>query len=135
MIDVDQPGLVRISILAGLLAFVILVPVIALNFWREIGLGWIGVVSIAALLAIIAGYIFFHQMRETIYVKDLLVGRYFRCGSVVALARKEAYLQTVTSYLRQVMESAKHWDGVEKIEIIALSKDEAKSMILKGPLF
>ncbi|MEM9360003.1 MAG: hypothetical protein AAGB04_27780, partial [Pseudomonadota bacterium] len=29
-----------------------------------------------------------HQNRETIYVKDLLVGRHFNCDSVVALARK-----------------------------------------------
>ena len=79
-----------------------------------------------------AGYWFFNEKRETIFVKDLLHGRYFSCGSVIALARKEAWLETVVSYLRQVMESAKNWDGTERHKIEALPKDEARQVILRG---
>jgi hypothetical protein len=79
-----------------------------------------------------AGYFYFHQKRETIYVKDLIHGRYFSCRSVIELARKEAWLSVVTSFLRQVMESAKHWDGTETFDVDALPKDEAKLVMIKG---
>lgn len=59
-------------------------------------------------------------------------GRYFSCGSVVELARKEAWLETATAFLRQVMESAKHWDGTERRPVEVLPKDEAKRIILRG---
>jgi hypothetical protein len=92
--------------------------------------------SVAFLLAVIVGggggYFYFHQKRETIYVRDMIHGRYFTCSSVIDLARKEAWLDRVAYYLRQVMESAKHWDGTETIDIAALPKDEAKLAILKG---
>ncbi len=79
-----------------------------------------------------AGYFYFHQKRETIFVKDLMHGRYFTCDSIIELARKEAWLGVVTSFLRQVMESAKQWDGTETLDIEALPKDEAKLVMLKG---
>ncbi len=79
-----------------------------------------------------AGYFYFHQKRETIFVKDLMHGRYFTCDSIIELARKEAWLGVVTSFLRQVMESAKQWDGAETLDIEALPKDEAKLVMLKG---
>lgn len=127
LIFADQPGLLRSAIFFGLLGLlpglllaglfdlkgptalvVLLIPVIALSYWR------------------------YHQTRETIYVKDLLHGRNFSCGSVVELARKEAWLGVVVSFLRQVMESAKHWDGTERLPIEALPKDEARQVIIKG---
>ena len=135
LIQVDQPGLFRKSFLLACLSFVILNPVVAFYLGREIGLGRIGVVSVAFAIAVFLGFVFYHQLRETIYVKDLIYGRDFKCNSVCELARKEAYLQTITGYLRQVMESAKNWDGVEHITIEPLPKEEARRAILSGPLF
>jgi len=92
--------------------------------------------TVAPLLAAIAGcvygYYYYHQNRETIYVRDLMHGRYFACDSVIELARKEAWLETLCAFLRQVMESAKHWDGETRFPIEALPKDEAKQIIIKG---
>lgn len=92
--------------------------------------------GVASLFAVIgggsAGYWFYHDNRETIYVRDLLHGRHFSCNTVIDLARKEAWLTTIVSYLRQVMESAKHWDGTERHTIEPLPKDEARQVILRG---
>ncbi len=92
--------------------------------------------AIAFILAAIASggatYWYFNEKRETIYVKDLIHGRYFTCDSVVDLARKEAWLEVVTSFLRQVMESAKHWDGTERHPIDPLPKEHARQVIIKG---
>ena len=79
-----------------------------------------------------AGYWYHNENRDTIYVRDLLHGRHFTCGTVIELARKEAWLTTIVSYLRQVMESAKHWDGTEHVSIEPLPKDEAREVILRG---
>jgi hypothetical protein len=78
------------------------------------------------------GYWYFNEKRETIFVRDLMHGRHFTCNSVVELARKEAWLHLICGFLRQVMESAKHWDGTEKHAIEALPKDEARQVIIKG---
>lgn len=132
LIEVLQPKLFGHSVLFGFLIFIITTPIIAMNLWREIGLGWTGVFCVSAIIAIICGYIFYHQKRETVYLKDLIVGRYFNCSSVVELARKEAWLEGVTGYLRQVVESAKHWGGTETREIPVLPKDEALKLIVRG---
>ena len=51
LIEVPQPFLLRQSMAIGSLAFFIATPVIAYNFWRIIGLGWMGVVCISAIIA------------------------------------------------------------------------------------
>ena len=78
------------------------------------------------------GFWYINEKRETIFVSDLLHGRHFRCESVIELARKEAWLTTVTGFLRQVMESAKNWDGTERHTVKPLPKDEARQVIIKG---
>ena len=78
------------------------------------------------------GWWYANEKRETIYVRDLMHGRNFKCDSVVDLARKEAWLATVVSFLRQVMETAKHWDGTESHKVEPLPKDEARQVILRG---
>lgn len=135
LIEVDQPNLFRKSALIALFAFLISIPLLAWNLWREIGMGWTGILVIAALIGLIFGYMAYHQFRETIYVKDLIHGRYFKCKSVVELARREAGLESICGYLRQVMESAKHCDGDERHEILPLPPEEAKRAILSGPIF
>lgn len=90
----------------------------------------------AIFISVIVGggvaYIYFTEKRETIYVEDLIHGHYFSCRSVVDLAKKEAWLKVVSSFLRQVMESAKHWDGTESHIIEALPKDEARQVLIRG---
>lgn len=127
LIEAFQPRLLRN---AGMIAMAAATVVFAIV--KMIASG-----GVALLLAVIAaggaGYWFYHEKRETIFVRDLLHGRYFSCDTVIDLARKEAWLGYIVSFLRQVMESAKHWDGTERITIEALPKDEARQVILKGP--
>jgi hypothetical protein len=126
LIAVLQPFLIRTAIIIGLIVAGLLLVPLAKPFGE----------GMAILLALSAGggagYWYYNEKRETIYVRDLLHGRDFSCDSVVELARKEAWLETVVSYLRQVMESAKHWDGTQRHHIDPLPKDEARQVILKG---
>ena len=97
---------------------------------------WMMNTSAAAFLSLIAGggagYFYYDKKRERLWVRDLLHGRYFSCNSIIDLARKEAWLETAVAFVRQVMESAKHWDGTETIKVPVLEKEEAKRFILKG---
>ena len=125
LIEVLQPDLLRKAIYVGIAATIgsaIILPFI-------IG-GSAFVLCFAAGIG--AGWWYANEKRETIYVRDLMHGRYFKCDSVVDLARKEAWLATVVSFLRQVMVSAKHWDGTESHKIEPLPKDEARQVILRG---
>lgn len=126
LIEAIQPTLIRNAVLIGAGACAVLFSLLV---------SVVGTTG-AFFLAVIGGsgtaYFYFHQKRETIYVRDLIHGRYFSCPSVIELARKEAWLGVVTSFLRQVMESAKHWDGTETLDIEALPKAEAKLVMLRG---
>jgi hypothetical protein len=126
LVDAIQPNLLRNSGIAGLVAGVfayIVVDVVA-------------PANIALLLALAAigggAYWWYHNNRETVFVRDLLHGRHFACKTVIDLAQKEAWLTSMVAFLRQVMESAKNWDGTETIPIIALPKEEARQVILKA---
>jgi hypothetical protein len=124
LIEVEQPKLIRNSAMIGFGAFVgayLLLLMMGLNS-----------AFVALVLGAGGGYFYYHQKRETIFVKDLMHGRYFTCDSVIELARKEAWLQTVVAFLRQVMESAKHWDGTETHDVPVLDKDAAKQLIVQG---
>lgn len=126
LIEALQPKLLRnaglLGLVAGVVAYIILDTILPGSVALLFALGAIGGVA----------YWHFHNNRETIFVRDLLHGRYFACKTVIELARKEAWLATITSFLRQVMESAKHWDGTETIHIDALPKEEARQVILRG---
>ena len=125
LIAILQPNLLRQAGLIGLLAFLIAAPILT----AMAGL-------MGPLLGIGAGvgaaYWWINEKRETIFVRDLLHGRNFTCDSVIELAKKEAFLTTTVSFLRQVMESAKHWDGTERHTIEPLPKDEARQVILRS---
>lgn len=76
---------------------------------------------------------YFSELREQIIVSELMAdGRKFRCDSVVALIQKEAYLEYICSYLRQVLESAKNWHDREALPIPPLRKEAAKLAVLKA---
>jgi hypothetical protein len=121
-----QPGLLRNVIIFALIAFVLFVAATTAAVGTTIGL------LLGALGGVLGGAWWFTEKRETIFVRDLIHGRHFSCPSVIDLASKEAYLEQIVSFLRQVMESAKNWDGTETIDIPALGKAEAKYMMLKS---
>jgi hypothetical protein len=126
LIAAIQPTLIRACVYIAVGVFIL-----ALAIFMVFADGSIAFI-LAAMAAGGASYWYFNEKRETIYVKDMIHGRHFTCDSVVELARKEAWLEVVTSFLRQVMESAKHWDGTERHTIEPLPKDEARQFILKG---
>ncbi|WP_417519751.1 hypothetical protein [Minwuia sp.] len=126
LIEAFQPRLLRTATLIGVAVFLIAGGLLSAVVGTSIAVA-LGLAAGAG-----AGYWFFHEKRETIFVKDLLHGRHFACPSVIELARKEAWLETITGYLRQVMESARHWDGTQRHKIEPLPKDEARQVILKG---
>lgn len=125
LIEVSQPNLVRQSVLVGFIVAAIVFGVFA-------GMDWELAVPLGIVSGIVSGWLYFDRNRETIFVKDLIHGRFFDCGSIIDLVRREAWLGIVTSFFRQVMESAKHWDGTEAMPIEALSKQEAKFVVIRG---
>lgn len=126
MIAVIQPALIRNTLIVAACVFVVLQLILLTTFSFTVAFAF------SAIFGAGAGYWFFHEKRETIFVRDLIHGRHFICDSVVELARKEAWLETVSAYLRQVMESAKYWNGTARLPIEPLPKDEARRVILRG---
>lgn len=126
LVEGFQEGLFKRSLVVGfwsfLLATVFLIPMFRFTT------GFV----LCLIAGSIAAYLYYDKHREIVFVRDLLAGRHFTCASVVELARKEAWLETITAFLRQVMESAKHWDGTEVRPIVPLDKDLAKQLIIKG---
>lgn len=126
LIEALQPGLIRQTGIFATLIFVVVFGLLT-NIW-SFGVGFfMGVIAAAGF-----AYWYINEKRETILVSDLLHGRHFTCDSVIDLARKEAWLNTIVSFLRQVMESAKHWDGTERHDINPLPKEEARQVIIRG---
>ena len=137
LINVPQPGLMRQAFLVGILVFILIFCFFFFGIHYQMQI-YVRVYPVMNALwslagAIVISMIYYHNKRETIYVKDLIHGRYFKCKSIISLARREAYLQSVTAYFRQVLESAKNWGGTEKFPIEPLPPEEAKRTILSGP--
>jgi hypothetical protein len=126
LIGADDRALLTAAVKLGAIVFVIAAAL--LTFMSNGTIGLLG--GIAAGVG--AGYWLMNEKRETIFVKDLLHGRNFTCDSVVELAKKEAWLEGACGVFRQVMESAKHWDGVERHTIEPLPKEQAKDLILRA---
>lgn len=120
-----QDKLLRWSIIIGFVSLVPLFFIFAGFFGRAIG------TPMAIATAWLTGWFFFDRFRMTVYVKDLLHGRHFRCKSVVDLAIKENWLKQIIAYLRAVMEGAKNWDGAETVDVPKLDPDTAKQVMLK----
>ena len=62
LIAIDQQGLIRNSALIGVAVAAVLYVILPYTL-------------LALIIGAGAGYFYFHQMRETIYVKDLMHGR------------------------------------------------------------
>jgi hypothetical protein len=121
LIAVLQEKLIRNSALVGLGG--------AMVAWLILSMIGLGSIPFAVVIGAGGGYYYFHQKRETIYVKDLSHGRYFTCNSVIELAQKEEWLKSVVAFFRQVMESAKYWDGTETVDVPVLDKEAARLLI------
>ena len=123
LVGENQKNLLRNSALLGLFAGLIAYIVLDIIFPS----------SLAQILGLLAaggsGYWFFHNNRDLIYVRDLIHGRHFSCPTVIDLAKKEGELTNIVYAFRQVMESAKHWDGTQAIPIEALPVEEARELI------
>lgn len=126
LIGADDRALLTAAIKLGGIVFVI--AALLLTYMLNGTMGFFG--GVAAGVG--AGYWLMNEKRETIFIKDLLHGRNFTCVSVVELAKKEAWLEGACAVFRQVMESAKHWDGVERHTIDPLPKEQAKELILRA---
>lgn len=126
LIEAFEPSLIRRSLLAGAGIFILA----SIVLWIPMGFQY-GLLT-GFIFGCLAGWLYFDRHRETIYVRDLIHGRTFDCRSVIDLARKEAWLELITAFLRQVMETARNWDGTEAVPIDALSKQEAKYVVIRG---
>lgn len=129
MIHVDQPGLLRDCIVFGLIAFAAATGLLASFFWREIGLGWIGVCGVAAVIGAFVAFLLYHKLRETVLVSDLMYGRTFVCKSVVELAQKEEWLRRLTGSFKNTMEASKAWGGEQVIEIPDVDGEDAIKLL------
>jgi len=125
LIAVLQPELIRLATFLFLGVF--FVSFVVFYWLADLG----GGLLLASLFAFGATWWFLNEKRETIFVKDLIHGRNFKCNSVVELAQKEAYLNNVVATLRQVMVGAKHWEGTEQYKVEPLPPDEAKQLLLR----
>lgn len=89
--------------------------------------------GVALAIAVVAwagtGYWYYNEKREKLFVKDLLHGRNFTCDGIIALTQKEAWLNSMSIVLRQVIETAKHWGGTETSDIPVLNREEAKQLV------
>ena len=113
----------RPALLLGFIVFVFLSFI--LSVWSAIPL--------SMLVTLVMTFVYFKTMREQIIVSDLLNGgRTFLCDSIVELIHKEAFLEWAGEYLRQVLESAKHWHDRGIIPIRPLDKEAAKLLIRKA---
>lgn len=126
LIEALQPELIKKTAIIAFIIFLTIFGLLSSNWSTTWGFR-LGLVAAGAF-----AFWYLNEKRETIFVRDLLHGRHFKCPSVIELARKEAFLTSITGFLRQVMESAKHWDGTERHSIEPLPKDEARRFILKG---
>lgn len=92
---------------------------------------WAVTTSITMVLILALTAVYYNELREHIYVRDLVHGRTFRCFSIVELVQKEEYLKGICAYLRQVLETAKQWDGQEVVPVPTLTPQEAKALVAK----
>lgn len=132
LLPIVQPELLRNAIIIAVLSFFFVTPIFGGIISMILGTGLYVSIGVAVILSGAAAFFYYTQKRETILTRDLIHGRYFRCISVVELAKKEAWLANALSVLRQVMETAKHWDGVERIEVLPLPSDQAKFAVIKA---
>lgn len=124
LLDADDTGQLKWAAIIAIIAFF---PITSVTYVMLDAAG----LFLGILGAIGVGFWYFNEKRETLFVKDLLYGRRFKCKSIGDLARKEAWIENACLILRQTLETAKHWDGVETNPIPVLEKEEAKKLVIQ----
>ncbi|WP_337658828.1 hypothetical protein [Sphingorhabdus sp. Alg231-15] len=122
----DDEDILKWSFAIGFIAFLVAGTFVGANS-ENVFAG----LAAGVLASVVAGFWWFNEKRETIFMRDLIHGRRFKCGSIVELAKKEALLDNACIVLRQVLETAKHWDGVETVPVPSLPREEAKDVVVK----
>ncbi|MEO9687300.1 MAG: hypothetical protein ABJ256_13275 [Nisaea sp.] len=126
LITEEIEGLMKWSVIIGVVTVVPAFFVWAGFFGRAIG------TPTALATGAFAGWLFYDRFRETVYVKDLLYGRHFRCKSIVDISIREERLRQMVAYLRAVMESAKHWGGTQTTDVPPLDPETSRRIMLRG---
>jgi len=126
LLESDDTGHLKWAIAIGLIVFLIVGAAIGAETRDPLA----GVGS-GAIAGVFAAYWWLNEKRETIWMRDLLYGRRFKCRSIIELAKKEAMLERTCIGLRQVLETAKHWDGVETRPVPVLPPEEAKEVVVR----
>ena len=126
LIAADDTEHFRGAIMVGLVAFLVGGFIGAFGTDEILGGLFFGIIA-----GFGTGYWWLNEKRETIWMRDLLHSRRFKCASIIELAKKEAALENTCAALRQVIETAKHWDGVETRPVSVLPPDEAKEVVLR----
>lgn len=132
--DFDQAALI-IEHIEGLLKWAIITGIVAIAPAFFIWAGFLGRAigtPLAILTGAFVGWFVYDRFRETVYVKDLLHGRHFRCRSIIEVSVQEERLKQMLAFLRSVMESAKHWGGTETTDVPPLDPEAAKRIMLKN---
>lgn len=126
LIDSDDSEHLKGAVGIGFLAFLVCGGFVGANTSEQL----VGL-PVGVIAGVAAGYWWLNEKRETIWMRDLLYGRRFKCRSIIELAKKEAMLEDACIALRQVVETAKHWDGVETRPVPVLPPDEAKEVVVR----
>ncbi len=80
-----------------------------------------GTAAVTFLFAFgLAAYLIYEQLREQVYIRDLLNGRAFKCRSVTELMEKEEIIKGMAVNFRQLLEDMKDWGGKEVVAIAPL---------------
>ena len=126
LISEDDFEHLRAALIVGFLGFLVFSGVVFA--WIEVLLAALGT---GVIVGLITGFVWLNEKRETIYVRDLIYGRRFKCRSIVELAQKEAMLDDACLAFRQIVETAKHWEGVESRPVEVLSPEDAKFVVAR----
>ena len=81
------------------------------------GSGFVNGLVSGAIIAVIAFPIIYRQIREYIYIRDVIGGKVFLCRSVVALMEKEELIKKLSFGFRQLLEDMKNWGGEEVLDL------------------
>ena len=122
--SIEVPNLMRYALVAAAVTAPVSFFLFAYFFGRVTG----GFLACGSALA--AGWFVYDYFRETIYVKDLVHGRDFRCGTVSWLAWQEDELKKLVAILKRVIETSKYWDGGDVIEVPPYDEDFARDVIV-----
>jgi hypothetical protein len=127
LLAADEPVAKRRKWLLSLFSGVFLAGIIGVGllFWR--GNPFLALLGFLVGCPLLSLFIF-SQIREDIFIYDILTGRQFRCKSVVTLLEKEKAITDIASQFREFLEVMKTWGGTE-IVAIELGKEPKRQVL------